>query len=108
MKKIDTIISVLNETPANQTNEQEQFSALMKEISYGIKQLKAGEFNLADYWYHLAEFYDDMGLPADAQEHRDTAKVWILGIPGQGKRKTGYINVGRRDVGIRRSIEDCE
>ena len=88
-------------------DEDKQFAELMQEINYGIKMLKKRKWNLADYWYHMAEFFDYIGLSADAEEHRDKAKTWVLGIPEKGERKTGYINVGRRDVGIIRSIEDC-
>ena len=58
-------------------NEENQFQELIKEIGYACKQLKAN-WNLADYWYHMAEFFDYIGLPADAEEHRQLADKWIL------------------------------
>ena len=78
------------------------------ESNYGKKQLKEKKWNLADYWCHMADFFDYIGLPADAEEHRDKAKFWIQGVPKKGVRKTGYVNVGRRDVGIIKSIADCK
>ena len=97
-------------------DHENQFSELMKEIGYACKQLKAKKWNLADYWYHMAEFFDYLGLPADAEKHRHKAKFWIQGVPEQGVRiidpdypdECSYINVGRRDVGIIKSIADCK
>ena len=65
-------------------------------------------WNKADYYNHMADFFDYLALPADAEEHRDWAKFWIQGVPEKGVRKTGYVNVGRRDVGIIKSIADCK
>ena len=89
-------------------NEENQFQELMKEINFASKKVKSHKWNLADYWYHMAEFFDYIGLPADAEEHRDKAKFWIQGVPEKGVSKTGYINCGRRDVGIIKSIADCK
>ena len=89
-------------------NHENQFCELIKEINFACKKLQARKWNLADYWYHMAEFFDYIGLPADAEEHRDKAKFWIQGVPEKGVRKTGYVNVGRRDVGIIKSIADCK
>ena len=89
-------------------NEENQFSELMNEISYACKKVQSHKWNLADYWYHMAQFFDYLGLPANAEALRDVAKFWIQGVPEKGVRKTGYVNVGRRDVGIIKSIADCK
>ena len=89
-------------------NHGNQFSELMDEISYACKMLRSKKWNLADYWYHMAEFFDYIELPSDAEEHRDMAKFWIQGVPEKGVEKKGYVNVGRRDVGIIKSIADCK
>ena len=111
----------VNENPVRKLNhptgnQETQFSELMKEIGYACKQLKAKKWNLADYWYHMAEFFDYLGLPADAEKLRHKAKFWIQGVPEKGVRiidpdysdECSYINVGRRDVGIIKSIADCK
>ena len=54
-------------------NEENQFQELMKEINFASKKVKSHKWNLADYWYHMAEFFDYLELPADAQELRDLA-----------------------------------
>jgi len=89
-------------------NYETQLQEFKDEMSYAIKQLKIRKWNLADYYYHMAEFFDYIGLPADAEEHRDKAKFWIQGVPEKGVEKKGYVNIGRRDVGIIKSIEDCK
>jgi len=89
-------------------NEENQFQELMKEMNFACKKVKSHKWNLADYWYHMADFFDYIGLPADAEKHRDKAKYWIQGVPEKGVKKTGYINCGRRDIGIIKSIADCK
>ena len=90
------------------SNTEDQFCELIKEINYGKKKVKERKWNLADYWYHMAGFFDYIELPSDAEEHRDMAKFWIQGVPEKGVEKKGYVNVGRRDVGIIKSIADCK
>ena len=97
-----------NNSNSTYSNTEDQFCELMKEIKYAQKKLRDKKWNLADYWYHLADFSDFIGKPADAEENRDKAKFWIQGVPEKGVRKTGYVNVGRRDVGIIKSIADCK
>ena len=94
--------------PIGNEEEENQFQELMKEINFASKKVKSHKWNLADYWYHMAEFFDYIELPSDAEEHRDMAKFWIQGVPEKGVEKKGYVNVGRRDVGIIKSIADCK
>ena len=103
----------VNENPVRKLsnpagNHENQFCELTDEMNYAKRQVKFHKWNLADYWYHMAEFFDYIGLPADAEEHRDKAKFWIQGVPEYGVSKPGYINWGRRDVGIIKSIADCK
>ena len=97
-----------NNSNSTYSNTEDQFCELMKEINYAKNKVRNRIWNLADYWYHMAEFFDYIGMPADAKEHRDMAKFWIQGVPEKGVRKKGYVNVGRRDVGIIKSIADCK
>ena len=109
MQQATTIpVSNIKNISRTNSNTENQFCELMDEISYACKKLQSKKWNLADYWYHMAEFFDYIGMPADAKEHRDMAKFWIQGVPEKGVRKKGYVNVGRRDVGIIKSIADCK
>ena len=67
----------INNKVSTYSKPEDQFSELIAEINYGIKKMKAGKWNLADYWYHMADFFDYIGLPADAEEHRDMARKWL-------------------------------
>ena len=103
----------VNENPVRKLNhaagnEDIQLKEFTDEMNYAKKQVAFRKWNLADYWYHMAEFFDYVGLPADAESHRDKAKFWIQSLPEKGVTKTGYINCGRRDVGIIKSIADCK
>ena len=57
---------------------ENQFCELIKEINFGCKKLQAKKWNLAQYFNHMGEFFDYIGLPADAEEHRQLADKWIL------------------------------
>ena len=66
-----------NNSNSTYSNTEDQFCELMKEISYGIKKMKAGKWNRAEYYNHMADFFDYLALPADAEEHRDMAHKWL-------------------------------
>ena len=97
-------------------NEENQFQELTDEINFACKQLRSKKWNLADYWYHMAEFFDYLELPADAEELRHKAKFWIHGVPEKGVKiidpdypdECSYVNTGRRDIGIIKTIADCK
>ena len=57
--------------------KEDQFQELMKEINYGIKQVKSKKFNLAWYYEHMADFFDYIGLPADAVMFKNLSYNWI-------------------------------
>ena len=54
-------------------NKNNQFSELMDEINFACKLVKSKKCNLAQYYNHIADFFDYIRLPADAQELRDLA-----------------------------------
>ena len=56
---------------------EDQFCELMDQIKYGIKKIKSGKWNRADYYNHMGDFFNYLGLPADANEHRDLAEKWV-------------------------------
>ena len=72
----------------------DQFQELITEINYAIgkmhKRNKAeypkGSWDVADYYEHMADFFDYIGLPGDAEEHRVWAKDWI-----NGRGKYGFM-----------------
>ena len=103
--------------PIGNEEEENQFQELMKEINFASKKVKSHKWNLADYWYHMADFHDYLGDPAeDGEKLRHKAKFWIQGVPEKGVKiidpaypdECSYVNTGRRDVGIIKSIADCK
>ena len=104
-------------------NEENQFQELIKEINFACKKLSSRKWNLADYWYHMADFLDYLELSdtdehglTGAEKHRHKAKLWIQGVPEKGVKiidpdypnECSYVNTGRRDVGIIKTIADCK
>ena len=59
-------------------NPLKYFYELMKEIIYACKQVQSKKWDRAQYYNHMADFFDYLGLPADATEHRQLADKWIL------------------------------
>ena len=70
-------VSNINNNISTYTKSEDQFCELMTNISYGIKQINAGKWNRAEYYNYMADFFDYLRLPADAQEHRDLADQWL-------------------------------
>ena len=56
----------------------EQFKEFMEEMKYATGCVKAGKFNLGQYYDQMAGFFDYIELPKDAQEHRVLAKKWEI------------------------------
>ena len=75
LQAIDNPVRKLS-IPTGNTNNQ--FSELMNEISYACKKLQTKKWNLAQYYNHMADFFNYIGLPADAEEHKQLADKWIL------------------------------
>ena len=53
-----------------------QFKELMLEIKYATGLVRKKKFNLGQYYNHMADFFDHIKLPNDAEEHRVLAKKW--------------------------------
>ena len=70
----------------------DQFKELTVEINHAISRMyrrnkdryPKGSWDVADYYEHMAMFFDYLEMPADAEEHRVWATDWLN---GQGKYK---------------------
>ena len=97
-------------------NYETELKEFTDELNFACKKVSSHKWNLADYWYHMAEFHEYLGLPEDGVKLRHKAKFWIEGVPEKGVEigdpdypdECSYVNVGRRDVGIIKSIADCK
>ena len=58
-------------------SDQDQFSELMKEIKFGTDKIRKKIWNLAQYYEYMADFFDYIELPNDADEHRELARKWL-------------------------------
>ena len=56
----------------------EQFKELMDSIKYGTGKVRKKIWNLAEYYNYMAEFFDYIELPQDAEEHRVLARKWEI------------------------------
>ena len=59
-------------------NKENQFSELMYSIKYGTGKVRKKIWNLSDYFNYMADFFDYIELPKDAEEHRVLAKKWEI------------------------------
>ena len=50
----------------------------MDSINYGTAKIKKKIWNLAEYYNYMADFFDYIELPHDAEEHRVLAKMWEI------------------------------
>ena len=57
-------------------SQAEQFKELMDSIKYGTIKVRKKTWNLAEYYNYMADFFDYIELPNDAEEHRLLAKSW--------------------------------
>ena len=55
-----------------------QYQELMKEIKYAFSLVKKKKYNLGQYYDHMADFFDYIDLPEDAEGHRVLAKKWEI------------------------------
>ena len=55
-----------------------QFKELMDSIKYGTDKIRKKIWNLAEYYNYMADFFDYIELPADAEEHRVLARKWEM------------------------------
>ena len=59
-------------------SQEEQFSELMDSIKYGTGKVIKKTWNLAEYYNYMADFFDYVELPKDAEEHRVLARKWEI------------------------------
>ena len=60
------------------SNEDDQYSEFIKEVKYAFGLVKSKKYNLGQYYNHMADFFDYVELPRDAQEHRVLARKWEI------------------------------
>ena len=56
----------------------EQFGELMDSIKYGTDKIRRKIWNLAEYYNYMADFFDYIDLPSDAEEHRVLVRKWEI------------------------------
>ena len=59
-------------------SRESQFSELMDSINYVTAKIRKKVWNLAEYYNYMAEFFDYIELPHDAEEHRVLARMWEI------------------------------
>ena len=60
------------------SKEDTQYSEFIKELKYAFGLVKSKKYNLEQYYNHMADFFDYVELPRDAQEHRVLARKWKI------------------------------
>ena len=73
LQPIANPVRKLNSDSGNQNN---QFCELIAEINYACKKVSSKNWNLGGTTT-MGDFFDYLGLPADANEHRDLAEKWV-------------------------------
>ena len=53
-----------------------QLQEFMAEVKYASKLVYKKKYTLAEYYRHMAKYFDHIKLPKDAEEHRVLAKKW--------------------------------
>ena len=56
----------------------DQFKELMVEIKYATGFVKSGKYDLGQYYNHMADFFDHIERPQDADSLRLDAKTWEI------------------------------
>ena len=59
-------------------SQADQFKELMDSIKYGTNKVRKKTWNLAEYYNYMADFFDYIELPHDAEEHRALASKWEM------------------------------
>ena len=59
-------------------SQEVQFAELLASIKYGTTRVRNKRWSLADYYNYMADFFDYIELPNDAEEHRMLAKTWEI------------------------------
>ena len=58
------------------SDDAEQFQEFIKELKYAAGLVSKKKFTLGEYYNHMADYFDHIARPGDAQEHRVLAKKW--------------------------------
>ena len=75
---------IVNPTPKVKGSEStynksdDPWQEFMAEINYGYSKVASKKWTLAEYYDYMADFFDYLGLPSDAQELKDLASKWML------------------------------
>ena len=56
------------------SNQSDQFAELIGEIKYASSKVSSKTWTLAEYYNYMADFFDYIELPQDADELRGMAK----------------------------------
>ena len=59
-------------------SQADQFKELMDSIKYGTDKIRKKIWNLAEYYNYMADFFDYIELPHDAEEHMALASKWEI------------------------------
>ena len=59
-------------------NQTEQFEELISNIKYGLSKMQSNKWDRTKYYNYMADFFDYIDLPKDAEEHRDLAIKWKM------------------------------
>ena len=57
------------------SNQSDQFAELIGEIKYASSKVSSKIWNLTEYYNYMADFFDYIELPQDADELRSMAKL---------------------------------
>ena len=60
------------------SEEQDQFKELMMEIKYATNLVKKRKYTLGQYYDHMADFFDHIERPQDADSLRLDANKWEI------------------------------
>ena len=60
------------------STEGEQYREFMAEMKYATGLVRKKKYNLGQYYDHMADYFDHIERPEDAQEHRVLAKKWQI------------------------------
>ena len=60
------------------SDDSAQYQELMTEIKYASSLVRKKKYTLGQYYDHMADFFDHIKLPEDAEEHRVLAKKWEI------------------------------
>ena len=60
------------------STETDQYQEFIAEVKYATGLVKKKKYNLGQYYDHMADYFDHIERPGDAQEHRVLSKKWQI------------------------------